>query len=113
MKLLSLFLLALSLQASARDSLEKLPPDALRQTSKPAGPVHGIVRNAKGEPLPGASVKIKGSTRGAITNAAGAFDLDVPDGATLVISAVGYKSREVRATANLVIALEELSLIHI
>lgn len=107
MKLLSLFLLALSLQASARDSLEKLPPGPLRQTVKAATPVHGIIRNNKGEPLPGASVKVKGTTRGAITNTAGAFDLDVPDGATLVISAVGYKTREVRATANLVISLEE------
>lgn len=107
MKLLSLFLLVLSLPASARDSLEKIPPDVFRQNAKAAAPVHGIIRNAKGEPLPGASVKVKGTTRGAITNPAGAFDLDVPDGATLVISAVGYKTLEVKAKNNLIVSLEE------
>ncbi|HEY9257441.1 SusC/RagA family TonB-linked outer membrane protein, partial [Chitinophaga sp.] len=72
-----------------------------------APPIHGIVRNAKGEAIPGASVKVKGNTKGAITNAAGAFDLEVPDGATIVISAIGYKSQEIKAKDNLVITLSD------
>lgn len=72
-----------------------------------APPIHGIVRNAKGEPIPGASVKVKGNTKGAITNPAGAFDLEVPDGATIVISAIGYKTQEIKAKDNLVITLSD------
>ena len=72
-----------------------------------AAPIHGIVRNDKGEPIPGASIKVKGTTKGAITNAAGAFELDVAAGTTLVISAVGYKPEEVKAKDNLIVALSE------
>jgi TonB-linked SusC/RagA family outer membrane protein len=72
-----------------------------------AAPIHGIVRNAKGEAIPGASVKVKGNIRGAITNAAGAFELEVPDGATIVISAIGYKTQEIKAKDNLVIVLSD------
>jgi len=72
-----------------------------------AAPIHGVVRNAKGEPVSGASVKVKGNTKGAITNAAGAFELDVPEGATLVITAIGYKPMEIKAKDNLVISLTD------
>lgn len=73
----------------------------------PAPPIHGIVRDAKGQPVVGASVKVKGNTQGAITNAAGAFDLDAPEGATIVISAIGYKTQEVKAKNNLIISLSD------
>lgn len=47
------------------------------------------------DPLPGVSVVIKGTQRGTTTNADGAFQIDVPDQATvLVFSFVGYKSVE-------------------
>ncbi|WP_420981084.1 SusC/RagA family TonB-linked outer membrane protein [Chitinophaga sp. 30R24] len=72
-----------------------------------APPIHGIVRNAKGEPVVGASVKVKGNTKGAITSPTGAFELEVPDNAVLVISAIGYKLEEVKAKDNLIVVLAE------
>ncbi len=60
-------------------------------------------------PIQGASVMIKGSNNGASTDADGNFSVSVPNNATLVISAVGYKTQEVSvgSLSNISIALEE------
>jgi TonB-linked SusC/RagA family outer membrane protein len=54
-----------------------------------------------GQPLPGASIRVKGSNTGTQTNAAGKFTLSIsgPD-LTLIISSLSYKSVEVAATAE-------------
>lgn len=71
---------------------DKAPPPA--DTS-----IQGKVLNSKGEPQPGATVLIKGTKRGTTANENGVFVLkNVPDNAVLVISALGLKAREVRAT---------------
>lgn len=63
--------------------------------------VTGVVKDEKGEFLPGVNVLIKGTTRGANTDAKGHFQLSIPDprGTTkptvLVFSFVGYQSKEV------------------
>jgi TonB-linked SusC/RagA family outer membrane protein len=62
------------------------------QTLTVKGRVTGV---SDTDPLPGVSVVIKGTQRGTTTNADGAFQIDVPDQATvLVFSFVGYKSVE-------------------
>lgn len=48
-----------------------------------------------GEPLPGVSVVIKGTTTGTATNFDGDFSLPVPDGSSLIFSFVGYTPLEV------------------
>ncbi|WP_255562523.1 SusC/RagA family TonB-linked outer membrane protein [Pedobacter sp. D749] len=49
-----------------------------------------------GGPLPGASVKIKGSTTGTSTDSNGSFTIQVPStNAVLVISLIGYKTQEI------------------
>ncbi len=59
-------------------------------------PVTGKITGNDGEAIPGASIKIKGSSKGTATNADGTFKIDVPDGnAVLVISSTGYVSKEV------------------
>jgi TonB-linked SusC/RagA family outer membrane protein len=63
-----------------------------------AGPVTGRVVDEKGAPLPGVTVLIKGTAVGTSTNPDGEFTIaNVPDGATLVLSFVGYKTQEVAA----------------
>ncbi|HMH24789.1 MAG TPA: TonB-dependent receptor [Puia sp.] len=58
--------------------------------------ISGKVTNEKGEPLEGASVKVKGSTRGTVTDADGKFKLNINDADhVLVISFTGYASTEV------------------
>ena len=58
--------------------------------------VRGRIVNEKGEPLAGVSVMIKGSQTGTTTDAAGNYLLNSVDkDAILLISAIGYESREV------------------
>lgn len=57
--------------------------------------ITGKITSAAGEPLVGVSVKVKGSTLGTQTDAAGNFTLTVPDNATLTISYVGFETTEV------------------
>ena len=57
--------------------------------------ITGTVTDAVGEPLPGASVVVKGTTQGTMTDANGAYSLPVSDGnAILVFSYIGYATRE-------------------
>ena len=57
--------------------------------------VSGQVVDQSGEALIGATVKVKGAQTGAITDFEGNFQLDAPANATLVVSYVGYKDREI------------------
>ena len=72
------------------------------QTTKVTGTVISAEDN---EPIIGASIVVKGTTIGTVTDFDGAFSLDVPSSAkTLVISFVGMKPLEigVRPTLNVV-----------
>ena len=57
--------------------------------------VKGQVVDETGEPLVGATVKVKNTATGSITDFDGNFQLDVKSNATLVVSYLGYKSREI------------------
>ncbi len=62
-------------------------------TSKVQGQVSritGTVLDELGEGIPGASVKVKGDSRGAITGIDGTFTLEVAPGSTLEVSFLGY-----------------------
>ena len=64
------------------------------QTQQPKA-IEGVVVDDKGEPVVGASVIIKGTTRGIATDVNGKFRLEVPEGAVLKVSSLGYASTEV------------------
>ena len=55
----------------------------------------GHITDSTGQPLAGVTVQVKGSTLGTVTDADGRFSLDVPDDAVLVVSYIGYQTREV------------------
>jgi TonB-linked SusC/RagA family outer membrane protein len=65
-------------------------------TAKLPKPITGKVSDENGQPLAGVSVKVKGTTMGTSTNSNGEFTLDVPETATLVISYVGYDTKEIK-----------------
>ncbi len=66
----------------------------------------GTVTSAdNGEPVIGASVLIKGTSQGTITNVNGKFTLTVPANATLVISSIGLISQEAAPGTNMEIVL--------
>ena len=56
--------------------------------------VSGVIKDATGEPVIGASVLEKGTTNGTITDFDGRFTLNVIPGTTLIISYIGYKTQE-------------------
>ncbi|GGB97883.1 SusC/RagA family TonB-linked outer membrane protein [Dyadobacter sediminis] len=56
--------------------------------------VTGKVTDEKGEGIPGASVAVKGTQQGTLTNVEGVYTLEVSPSATLVISFVGYLREE-------------------
>jgi len=63
--------------------------------------VTGKVTDAKGAPLIGATVQVKGTNQGATTDAEGNFALEkVKKGSTLMISSVGYEKREVAVSGS-------------
>ncbi|WP_289119567.1 TonB-dependent receptor [uncultured Bacteroides sp.] len=69
--------------------------------------VKGHVKDALGGVI-GASIVEKGNpTNGTITDFDGNFSLNVPKGATLVISFIGYKTQEVAAAPSIIVTLVE------
>ena len=72
--------------------------------------ITGKVTDAAGEPLIGASVLVKGSTTGSVTDLDGAYQLEVPSGTlVLVFSYTGFSTKEVTtSTSNVIdVVLEE------
>src|SRR6185436_14946308 len=63
--------------------------------------ITGKITDESGNPISGASVIVKGSSRGVVTGPNGNFSLVVPANAsTLTISYVGYESQNVTITGN-------------
>ena len=70
--------------------------------------VNGLVKDATGEPVIGASVRVVGTQQGTTTDFDGLFTLDgVPQGAKLQISSIGYDTQEMTAASDMVITLTE------
>jgi TonB-linked SusC/RagA family outer membrane protein len=73
-----------------------------------ADKLKGRVTDAKGAPLPGVTVQVKGSGRGAVTDGEGVFFLQVAEGEVLVFSMSGYVTREVTAgSTEMQVVLQE------
>ena len=62
--------------------------------------VSGIVKDATGEPVIGASVVEKGTTNGTVTDLDGNFNLTVASNSTIVISFIGYSDQEYRISKD-------------
>jgi len=73
---------------------------AISVSAHNAAIVSGNVKNEKGEPLQGVSVKIKGKTIGTSTNANGSFSIDAAVGQVLVFSHVGYVTFELKIASQ-------------
>lgn len=69
--------------------------------------VSGVVEDASGEPLIGATVLVKGTQTATSTNIDGEFSLQASPGATLVVSYIGYKTVEAPAKSGMRVTLEE------
>ena len=103
-----LFSMMLCLGAIGSITLSPMPAMAAvaqDQTIK----VKGQVVDDLGEPLIGASVRVKDSTVGAVTDLDGNFQLDVKPNAVLVVSYLGFNSREIAVRGRAVLEPIQLS----
>ena len=69
-------------------------------SQNPGFQLKGIVKDAKGEPLIGVNVKVKGAGNGTITDFDGKFVLQVAKGDILEISYVGYTPQSIKVSGE-------------
>ena len=90
----------LFLMAASTGSMNAVSAPAIASSNaieQQTGICKGVVKDATGETVIGASVVVKGTTNGTITGVDGDFTLSgVSKGSTLVISFVGYITQEVK-----------------
>lgn len=84
-------------------------------TAQQSKTVKGKVTNAAGEPLPGVTVAVKGTSSGTITDVEGNYSLtQLPDQAVLVFSFIGMKTQEApvgnKAVLNVVLEEETIGI---
>ncbi len=72
----------------------------ITQNTQQAKKITGKIVDATGEPIIGASVVVKGTGKGTITNIDGHFSIDAAVGDVLQVSFVGYRPTEVRVTSS-------------
>lgn len=76
-----------------------VPPTTLLKPAVAADVVvTGKVTQANGQPLPGVTVVVKGTTLGTSTDGNGGFSLSVPSGSVLIFSSIGFVAQEVPVT---------------
>ena len=69
--------------------------------------VKGHVKDATGEPIIGATIRVDGQTGGAVTDYDGNFTIQAPAGATITVSYIGYDTQSLTASSNMEITLTD------
>lgn len=69
--------------------------------------VKGHVKDATGEPIIGAAVRVNGQSGGAVTDLDGNFSIKADKGATVTVTYVGYEQAKATVANNMVITLQE------
>lgn len=59
-----------------------------------------VTSSEDNQPIPGVSVKIKGTKNGTVTSATGKFSIEVSDGSVLTFSYIGFKTKEVNTNSG-------------
>ncbi len=72
-----------------------------------SGTIHGVVTDPQGEPVIGASIKVVGTKRAAVTDINGEFNIQASGSEKLNISYVGSKTAVVAAKNNLQVVLQD------
>lgn len=78
---------------------DTIPPPLADSLELKKVTISGTVKDANGDPLPGATVLIKGTQIGAISDDTGNYTIDIPaepNGVVLVFSFLGFQTKEVK-----------------
>ena len=90
--------------AKSSDGNPAKSPYAIKKTGEADIPIKGkITDRTTGQTIIGATVKVKGTLNGAVTDVNGMFSLNAPANATLVISYLGYETSEVAVNGKSVV----------
>lgn len=65
-----------------------------------------VTSSDDGSPLPGVSITVKGTTRGASTDESGVYKISAPANSTLVFSYVGFNAQEIKINNQTIIDLQ-------
>jgi len=68
--------------------------------------IKGVITDPAGQPLPGATVTISGTTRGVITDTDGSYSIEANQGEELVFSFIGMETQTVKVVAQSVINIQ-------
>lgn len=93
----------LSFSATAAASESGLQPEAAAQQQL----VKGTIVDVNGNPIPGASVMVPGSTTGTVTQIDGTFSLNVAEGTKVEIGCLGYTTVTTTARNGMKVVLKE------
>ena len=96
--------LAISTNKYSEHAISNTSP--LFQQDLKADKLQGTVVDEKGEPVTGATVKVKGTGVGAVTDMDGRFTITAKPGTLLIISYVGYTDVQVKGTQNMRVRLK-------
>ena len=102
-------LFSLVLTLGMTGGLAVCPVPAVASVAQQTIKVKGQVVDQDGEPLIGATVRVKGAQSGIVTDMDGNFQIDAASNATLVVSYVGFKDREIAVRGRAVIESIQLS----
>ena len=69
--------------------------------------VKGHVKDATGEPIIGATIRVVGTQTGVVSDFDGNFVISANQGQTLSVSYVGYQTAEIKAAPNVTITLQD------
>ncbi|MDB5087277.1 MAG: TonB-dependent receptor [Mucilaginibacter sp.] len=69
----------------------------VRSVIRPVAPIKitGVITDEKNLPVPGASVRLKGTNTGATTDQNGRYTITADENGTLIISSIGYDTKEI------------------
>lgn len=77
-----------------KDKVQNLKETSIADVFEAAIRIQGTVLNDTGQPLPGVTVKVKGTNTGTVTDVNGKYSIVAPDDGVLVFSFVGFDTYE-------------------
>lgn len=69
-------------------------------------PVSGVIKSESGETLPGATILVKNTTQGTVSDVDGNFRIETAEDAILVISFIGFQTKEVPVNGRTVLNID-------
>lgn len=114
MKLTAILLLIFAIQVSAKSkekdykgrNMEVVGTNPISNVQNPSQKVKGTVTDANGQPVPGATVSVEGTTKGVVTDMNGNFSIDVEPDNVLLFSFIGYVTQTVRVGQRKIVNIE-------